>query len=336
MKRFVSVFMVLLMVMSFAAISASALESAETVVSVKKGDEVVYSLNLTVPEKVVGCDFSVYYDSSALQVQSVADFTGNYDSDEHQAVINPNIKDEVIGNWSILSGVRFNDNNTVVSVKFKALKDTDTHVSYYVRYLYPESMKQFTEYKFTCTVQVNKKAVIEDEAPELNVDEQQPHGQFVNSVTGDGKDADVNTSTHVPKNNNNNNSNNSNDSNGVNGGEANENDVNNSGNSAQSNDNNSSDSKSDKNTSDKKDSKKDDKKEDKKEADDKKADTKETAAVEAETEVVKETVVTTTTEKAESNSIFASPWFWVVLSIIVVGGGAIAVLGGKIKKNSKS
>ena len=332
MKRFVSIFMVLLIVMSFAAISVSALESAQTVVSVKKGDEVVYTLNLTTPEKVVGCDFSVYYDSAALQVQSVADFTGNYDSDEHQAVINPNIKDEVIGNWSILSGVRFNDNNPVVSVKFKAMKDTDTHVSYYVRYLYPESMEQFTEYKFTCDVQVNKKAVIDDEAPELNVEEQQPHGQFVNSVTGDGKDANVNTSTHVPNNNNNNNSNNGNNSDGVNGGEVNENDVNNSDNAAQTNDNKTSDKKSDKDTSDKKDSKNDSKKD----ADDKKADTKESVVSEDETVVVKETVVSTANQTEKSNSIFASAWFWIIVGIIVVGGGVAAVLAVKIKKNSKA
>lgn len=333
MKRFISVFMILLIVMSFAVISASALDSAKTVVSVKEGDEVVYTLNLTVPEKVVGCDFSVYYDSSALQVQSVADFTGNYDSDEHQAIINPNIKDEVIGNWSILSGVRFNDNNPVVSVKFKAVKNTDTHVSYYVRYLYPESMEQFTEYKFTCDVQVNKKAVIDDEAPELNVEEQQPHGQFINSVTGDGKDADVNTSTHVPKNN----SNNGNNSNGTNGGEANENDVNNSNDSAQTNDNKTSDNKSDSKTSDKKDSKKDSKNDDKKDSDDKNADKKETIVSADETEViVTETIVSTASQTEKSGSIFASVWFWIILAVIVVGGGAVAVLADRIKKNSKS
>lgn len=333
MKRFISVFMILLIVMSFAVISASALDSAKTVVSVKEGDEVVYTLNLTVPEKVVGCDFSVYYDSSALQVQSVADFTGNYDSDEHQAIINPNIKDEVIGNWSILSGVRFNDNNPVVSVKFKAVKNTDTHVSYYVRYLYPESMEQFTEYKFTCDVQVNKKAVIDDEAPELNVEEQQPHGQFINSVTGDGKDADVNTSTHVPKNNNNN----GNNSNGTNGGEANENDVNNSNDSAQTNDNKTSDNKSDSKTSDKKDSKKDSKNDDKKDSDDKNADKKETIVSADETEViVTETIVSTASQTEKSDSIFASVWFWIILAVIVVGGGAVAVMADRIKKNTKA
>ncbi len=194
MKRFLSVFMALVVLMSVAAISVSAAKSAETKVSVNKGDEVIYSLKLTVPEKVVGCDFSVYYDSSVLQVQDVADFTGNYGEDGgRQAVINADIKDEVIGNWSILDGIRFADNKSFVTVKFKAMKAAETHISYYVRYLYPESLQMFTEYKFTCDVTVNGKEVVEDAAPELNVDTKQPHGEFVNSVTGDSDDADVNT-----------------------------------------------------------------------------------------------------------------------------------------------
>lgn len=318
MKRFVAVFMMLLVIMSFTVISTSALESAETVVPVKSGDEVVYTLKLTTPEKVVGCDFSVYYDSTALQVKSVADFTGNYDSNEHQAVINPNIKDEVIGNWSILSGVKFNNNNTVVSVKFKALKNTDTHISYYVRYLYPESLEQFTEYKFTCDVQVNKKAVIQNEAPELNVEDPQPNGLFVNSVTGDGKDADVNTSTHVPNN----------SGNGANGGEKSENDVdNNSGNTANVNNNSGS----------KNDNKKDtDKKDEKKNPEETTAEKLVGQTVSPATESDDTTVEATASQTEKNDSIFASAWLWVIIGIIVVGGGVAAVLVVKIKKNSKA
>lgn len=318
MKRFVAVLMMLLVIMSFTVISTSALESAETVVPVKSGDEVVYTLKLTTPEKVVGCDFSVYYDSTALQVKSVADFTGNYDSNEHQAVINPNIKDEVIGNWSILSGVKFNNNNTVVSVKFKALKNTDTHISYYVRYLYPESLEQFTEYKFTCDVQVNKKAVIQNEAPELNVEDPQPNGLFVNSVTGDGKDADVNTSTHVPNN----------SGNGANGGEKSENDVdNNSGNTANVNNNSGS----------KNDNKKDtDKKDEKKNPEETTAEKLVGQTVSPATESDDTTVEATASQTEKNDSIFASAWLWVIIGIIVVGGGVAAVLVVKIKKNSKA
>lgn len=191
MKKFIAILMTILMLVAMTAVSASAAESAETSVSVNKGDEVLYSLKLTVPEKVVGCDFSVYFDSSVLQVQEVADFTGSFDEDEHRAVINSKLKDEVVGNWSILNGVAF-DNKSVVTVKFKATATTETHIKYYVRYLYPESLEQFTTYSFKCDVKVNGKDVVKDAAPELNVDDPQSQGQFINSVTGDSNDADVN------------------------------------------------------------------------------------------------------------------------------------------------
>lgn len=197
MKKFLSILLCLFVLMSVASVVAYA-DSAQTVVSVKEGDEVVYSLNLTTPEKVVGCDFSIYYDSSKLTVTEVADFTGNYDSDSHQALINSNITNEVRGNWSILSGIRF-DNSSVCSVKFKATDDADVHLSYYVRYLYPESLEQFTDYSFTCDVDVNSKSVIDNAAPELNVNEPQSDGLFVNSVTGKSEDAGVNTAVDKPK-----------------------------------------------------------------------------------------------------------------------------------------
>lgn len=217
MKKIVSLLLALVLV-ACAVVPAFALESAKTVVSVSKGDEVTYTLYLSdVPEKVVGCDLSVYYDSSALQVSSYSDFSGSFDEDDHQAIINPNIPGNFICLWSILSGVRFTDRKQVCSIKFKALKDTDTHISYYVRYMYPENMVMFTEYTFTCDVKVNKKVVIENQAPELNIDEPQSDGKFVNSVTGKSEDANVN----VAENGVSNNSNNPN----TNGGEANENTV---------------------------------------------------------------------------------------------------------------
>lgn len=320
MKRFVSVLMIFILMMSFAAISTSALDSAQTEVSVNKGDEVIYTLKLTTPEKVVGCDFSVYYDSSALQVQAVADYTGNFDADEHQAVINPNIKDEVIGNWSVLSGVKFNNNNQVVSVKFKAIKKTDTHISYYVRYLYPESMEQFVEYKFTCSVDVNKKAVIENEAPELNVEIKQPHGLFVNSVTGDGKDANVNTSTHVP-----------NTPGKTNGGEVNENDVNNSNNKDNSNNTGNSTNKKD-NT----DKSKDNDKDVKNPATEVVNDAETQAIVNNNANVDSEATLDSSPSQTDDGGIFGSVWLWIILGVIVIGGAAAVVLVVFIKKKSNA
>ena len=76
---------------------------------------------------------------------------------------------------------------------------------------------------------------------------------------------------------------------------------------------------------------------DKKDSDDKNADKKETIVSADETEViVTETIVSTASQTEKSDSIFASVWFWIILAVIVVGGGAVAVLADRIRKNSKA
>lgn len=216
MKKVLSILIIATLLFTCSVIGASAVtDAAKTVVDVNKGDEVVYTLNLSdTPEKVVGCDFSVYFDDSIFKVKSVSDFTGNTDPEEWNAVINDKLPGEILGNWSILSGVKFDKKRQIVSVTLEAIDSGSSHISYYVRYMYPDSMEEFTTYKFTCDLLVNKAPVYEDAEPELNVDTPQEHGDFINSVTGDSKDADVNMSVKAKQNN---------VSGGNNGGDANEN-----------------------------------------------------------------------------------------------------------------
>lgn len=294
MKKLISLLMVMLLFVALVVVPASAEDSAQTVVSVNKGDEVTYTLYLSdVPEKVVGCDFSLYYDSSEYKLVSYADFTGNYDPDEHQAFINPNLPGELRCNWSILSGIKFADRKLFASVKLKALKDADTHLSYYVRYMYPESMQMFTEYTFTCDVVVNKTTVIENEAPELNVDEPQADGDFVNSVTGKGEDADINVAVSGVQG----------ESGGSNGGEANENTV----------------------SSKKINPKKNDKNNDK----DTDTDVVEETSIADVGGADGPSTVSQTTDTTAS-----SPWLWIILAVIVVIAGVGAYVVIKKKKNS--
>lgn len=305
MKKVIAILMSLLIVVSLAAVSVSALDAAETAVKFNKGDEVIYTLKLTVPKKVVGCDFSVYYDSSMLKVKEVADYTGNYDSEEHQAVINPNLKDEVRGNWSVLSGVGF-DNRTLVSVKFEAVNSGTSNISYYVRFMYPSSLEQFTDYTFKCDVKVNGSKVIDNEAPELNTTDKQSQGLFVNSVTGEGEDADVNMAGGTTM---------EEQEGDVNGGDSYENNTPNN-----SNKNNSKDDK-------------------------KKTETAKPAATKADNKKAEETsvsnvggsdtpdsVVATPSQTDDNGGIFTSVWFWIIIAVVVAGGGVGAFYYTKGKK----
>lgn len=183
--------------LAVSAVGTSAVEAAKTELEVSSGDEINYILTLGgVPKPVIGCDFSVYYDSSLFEVTSVADFTGSTNEDDWEAMINPALDGEVRGNWSILKGVKFTDARTMLTVNFKAKSSGKGHLSYFIRYLYDDSIfdstdkPQITEYKFTCDVKKNGELVIENASPELNVEESQNTGNFVNSVTGDSADAD--------------------------------------------------------------------------------------------------------------------------------------------------
>lgn len=198
MKKLISVLCVLAMIVGILAVTAvsgaAEVSSAQTTVNVKEGDEVTYTLTLGgVAEPVIGCDFSMYYDSALLECTSVEDFTGTSD---WSAVINPDLDGEVRGNWSILRGVDFSKDRQFLSVTLKAKKSGESHLSYFIRYMYDNNIfesddkPQITVYKFTCDVLVNGEPVIEKAPPELNVGETQTTGLFVNSVTGDSKDAD--------------------------------------------------------------------------------------------------------------------------------------------------
>ena len=208
MKKFVSLLCVLTMVIGIIAVSAvstsAAVDSAKTQIEVKNGQDVTYRLKLSeVESKVVGTDFSVYYDSSVLEPVSVLDFNDN-DEDNWNGnwLANYNKDGEVLCNFSVVRGVDFKEPRSVITINFKAKANATTDISYFVRYLYDyrpfteEAMKnksqpQITEFKYTCDVTVDGDPIIEDAQPELNVDVPQDKGSFINSVTGDSKDTDV-------------------------------------------------------------------------------------------------------------------------------------------------
>lgn len=328
MKRVVSILIALLIFACAAVVPASAATPAQTKVSAKKGEEVIYSLNLTVPsDKVVGCDLSIYYDSAQLKPIASADFTGDFDADNQQAFLNHNLNGEAKCVFSILNGVDFKKEKSIFSVKFQAKKDIkDAHIKYYVRYLYPSDMVQFTDYKFTCDVTVNGKKVTDSKAPELNTKDKQEQGLFVNSVTGNGDDADVNmadTPENKPNNNNNNNNNN---------------------NGKDNTDNNTPEkSTSDKNTPEKETEEKSTEKETSS-GDKKESGSKSDKELEKATESGTTAKTDAKNEKSEnqkessndnqSKSIFTSPWFWIGVAIVVLAAGVVMFVI-VMKKNKK-
>ena len=251
MKKLLSILCVAALAVSMiavCAVSASAeVDSAKTALDVKAGDEVVYSLHLGgVKNPIIGSDFSFYYDPAVFEVSKITDFEES-EKLSNLALINPDLEGEVRGNWSLLNGLDFSKERNFITITYKALKDANnTHLSYFIRYMYdetlfddPDNKPQIKDYTFTCTVTKNGEKVLDKVPPELNVEETQDKGLFVNSVTGDSKDADPDIPNTVGKKSNGT----SGSGSGNNAAANNGNNANNNGNNANSNNSNSNDKK---------------------------------------------------------------------------------------------
>lgn len=197
MKRFISILCVLTLIASFTTIAANAEKKGVTELKLNEGDKVKYTLKLgDIENPVLGCDFSVYYDESAMSIDSFADFTNSTNEDDWECLVNTTADNEIIGNWSIIKGVDFSKERNMLTVNFTAKKDTTTNIRYFIRYLYDENVfnagrKQIEKYTFKCDVSVNGTPVIENGNPELETKTKQKQGTFVNSPTGDSADADT-------------------------------------------------------------------------------------------------------------------------------------------------
>ena len=343
MKKLISLLCVLAVTVGILAVGAisAAAEVPTTEVEVKSGDKVTYVLELgDCNEKVVGCDFSIYFDENVLKVESVADFNNSTNDEDWSATINPALPGEVRGNWSILKGVDFSKKRNFITVNFAATKDAKTHLSYFIRYMYgnsvfdSDSRPQMAQYTFTCSVTVDGKAVVENAQPELNVEETQPNGLFENSRTGKSDDADAALSGDSIKKNGGVNDNNGSGSNSNNN-SGNNNSGNNSGSNSGNNGNSSdSDKKTDNNKSDNKSSDADKNKtqsasENKNSGSS--SDNK-TVQTDADGKLVEGATVAGagSTEKKSGGSLM-----WVIIAaVVLIAGGSIAYVAFKGKKNA--
>lgn len=205
MKKWISLLCVCMLILgtiTASVVSASAAEDVdrgETSVNVKKGDEVTYILNLeNASEPVVGTDFSIYYDSAVFELDSVADFNDNTNSEEWTAVINPDLDGQVRGLWSILKGVDFSSKRHFVTVNLKAKEDSnDTHITYRVRFLYGNKAfdtsdpKPYLEtFDFTYDLKINGEEIDANKAPEWNDSEAPENGKMPGGLPN-GKSADA-------------------------------------------------------------------------------------------------------------------------------------------------
>ena len=214
MKKWVSLLCVCMMILgtitaSVVSASAEDVEKKETIFNVKKGDEVTYVLKLDkASEPVVGTDFSIYYDSSVFELESVADYNDNTNPDEWIAVINPDLDGQVKGVWSILKGVDFSSLRNFITLNLKAKDNADdTHITYRIRFLYgnkafdSQNPKPYLDnFEFYHDLIINGEKIDENEAPEWNDSEEPQNGKMPGGLPdGKSEHADPNLSGVIDK-----------------------------------------------------------------------------------------------------------------------------------------
>lgn len=190
MKKVISLLLVFVLIISLSCVFTSALDQAKTEVKVNKGDKVNYTLYLSDVDQGVVCgDYSIYFDPSVFDVEK-------YSKQPSGSVVNSKLSGEVRGNWVDLDGVNFKNATPVICVTLSSKKDANTNLNYYMRDLCTQNSKnvlvQIDKYNFTCSVDVNGSKVINNKPAELNIEEKQERGSFVNSASGSSKDKGIN------------------------------------------------------------------------------------------------------------------------------------------------
>ena len=200
MKKILSLLCVLAVTVGIIAVGVVSVSAdvPATVANVKTGDKVKYVLELGgIENPVIAFDFSVYYDSSVLQVESVSDYTNSTNPEDLQYVVNTDLNNEVRGNFANATrGINFDKQRNFLTVNFTAKKDGETHISYFIRDMIDstydkDNTDQISIYQFTCTLTVNDQEVVSDAMPELDVEARGERGGFVNSRSGLSADADA-------------------------------------------------------------------------------------------------------------------------------------------------
>ena len=356
MKKFLSLLCVLTVVVGMLAVgivTASA-DVPTTVVDVKSGDKVTYKLSLSdVPNPVVAYDYSVYYDSEALSVESVSDYTGS--TDEWQDVVNPDLDGEVRGNWTSTKPRKFSDKHVFLTVNLVAKKDAKAHISYFIRdmvdndYFNKDNHPQISQYTFSCDITVNGNSIVTNAEPELDVSHTEDRGGFSNSRTGKSQDADkaltgdsIKANGGAADGNGSNNSGNNNSGNNS-GNNAGNNSGNNSGNNANNNNSNNAGNNSGNNSATTKVSGKAAGVEDDTTAAGSKVNTPNTATDANGNEIAQTDADGKIIAKSDSNSAEKKDkggssglmWF-IIAAVVVIAGGCIAYIVVKNKKKAQT
>lgn len=201
LKRLTSVcFAITLLTFSFLTASAEGENDNNLTINgqaeVNVGDVVTYTLYLSdATEPIVGFELRLFYDEECLKYQQ-----GSLKFDQFDVVYNEGIPGRIPMNCTQFSTPSdFSKKARFFSVSFEVIKGGEADITYFITELYGENLENLTNYTFTYDLTKGDKALISNQPPIVNQDEENLDryaGAFPNYEDGMG-DNHVNAKGNV-------------------------------------------------------------------------------------------------------------------------------------------
>lgn len=194
----ITVMLVMLAAISTTAFAADSL-AVNTDSTVSVGDTFSYTMNMADCEvPIIGLQMYIVYDHNKLEyVEDSLEFE-KIDG----VIFNPNLEDTIAINWTnVIDDADFSGEAQLLTLKFKAIADGETEISYYISHMYGDDMGYIKNYTITYDIALdNGTALVTDFPAVVTTDEEflnnpKRQGSFLNYDDSMGENS-PNKDTH--------------------------------------------------------------------------------------------------------------------------------------------
>lgn len=200
LRRFIPICLSLVVLMSLTVTAFAADDNVLTInggAEVNVGDRVKYTLYLAdTKEEIIGFQLALFFDKEYLELDKNSMSFDKFDG----VIYNADLDDSLPMNWTNISHpADFSKKAMFLSLEFRVLKGGETDISQFVTEMYGDDMTYLKSYTWTYDISVNDNAVVSDQTPLINDDEEYAEknsGSIVNYLDGMGEENTPNKDNH--------------------------------------------------------------------------------------------------------------------------------------------
>lgn len=200
LRRFIPICLSLVVLMSLTVTAFAADDNVLTInggAEVNVGDRVKYTLYLAdTKEEIIGFQLALFFDKEYLELDKNSMSFDKFDG----VIYNADLDDSLPMNWTNISHpADFSKKAMFLSLEFRVLKGGETDISQFVTEMYGDDMTYLKSYTWTYDISVNDNAVVSDQTPLINDDEEYAEknsGSIINYLDGMGEENTPNKDNH--------------------------------------------------------------------------------------------------------------------------------------------